>query len=156
MRLSCLITLFALGVACGGKTEGDPERVSADNVTNLDAGHFVRTTQNGQYIVDVQFKPAIPKMGELFSVYATVKDRAGEPVEAGVVVLDARMPQHDHGMETDPIADKGTCEGDVCSHPGGVFFSEGFKFHMAGSWTVTVDVQGPRGPDSTSFAYEML
>jgi hypothetical protein len=33
--------------------------------------------------------------------------------------------------------------------------TSGFKFHMAGAWTITVDVAGPRGVDSTSFVYPM-
>ena len=71
------------------------------------------------------------------------------------------MPQHNHGMETDPIDLPGVCPPQVadpaaCPHPEGRYRTEGFKFHMPGAWTVTAEVRGARGPDSTSFVVEVL
>lgn len=116
-----------------------------------------KETQLHRYLVDVRLEPDPPPMGELFEVVATVKTPEGEPVEDARVALDALMPQHGHGMATDPEDDPGECAADgACKHPKGEYRARGFKFHMGGAWTVTVDVQGgPRGPDSTSFVYEM-
>lgn len=123
-----------------------------------------KLTQSGQYFVSLEMTPAPPGMGELFRVSATLKDKDRVPIEDAQVVLAARMPQHNHGMETDPIADPGLCPSAPadpgapavrCTHASGVYSYDGFKFHMGGEWTITVDVAGPRGPDSTSFVYDM-
>jgi hypothetical protein len=115
------------------------------------------TTQSGTYELSVVFDPPAPEMGALFDVVATVVDRrTKEPLVQGKVTLNARMPQHGHGMETDPAQDAGACDKDpTCPHEGGVFRTKGFKFHMGGEWTVTVEVVGASGTDSTSFVYEL-
>jgi hypothetical protein len=114
-----------------------------------------RTTQNGRYKISLETRPDVPPRGELFVVVAHFTELDGTPIEDGKVSLDARMPQHNHGMMTDPIDDPGKCDatGANCRHAGGVYETSGFKFHMGGEWTITVDVVGPRGSDSTSFAF---
>lgn len=114
-----------------------------------------RTTQSGRYRVSLETTPDLPPRGELFRVTAVLTEPNGTPIEDGKVALDARMPQHNHGMMTDPIDDLGQCDpaGVNCKHPGGRYEASGFKFHMGGEWTITVDVVGPRGPDNTSFVY---
>lgn len=140
-------------LACGGKAE-QVSQVAPEEPMPMSAE---RQTQAGLYTVKVTSSPEIPKMGELFTVQAVVTDRYDRPMEGGKVILDARMPHHNHGMETKPIEDEGTCDDEgVCLHPGGVFTSEGFKFHMGGEWTITIAVNGPLGTDTTSFVYEML
>jgi hypothetical protein len=115
-----------------------------------------RWTQGRKYQITLDMHPNPPPMGELFEVRARLLDRAGEPIEDAKVRLDARMPQHDHGMMTDPIDDPGICDGDGrCRHPDGAYTTRGFKFHMGGEWTILVTVEGPLGPDNTSFVYDM-
>ncbi len=115
-----------------------------------------RPTQGGKYKVDLAITPDPPPMGELFRVDAVVSNKDGTPLDGGKVKLNALMPQHGHGMATEPQMDPGQCdENKVCKHPDGKYWAEGFKFHMGGEWTITVEVEGPLGPDSTSFVYEM-
>ena len=120
-----------------------------------------KPTQSGRYLVGLDFVPETPPSGELFTVRATFTEKDGTPIDDGSVKLNARMPQHNHGMMTDPVNDPGVCPGVAlpaagdCKHPGGLYETSGFKFHMGGQWTITVDVVGPRGPDSTSFVYDM-
>ncbi len=119
-------------------------------------GPWTRPTQSGLYVVALSFDPSAPEVGALFRAEARVTSRDGTPLEAGKVALDARMPQHNHGMETDPVDLPGVCDAaGACTHPGGLFQTDGFKFHMPGAWTVTVEVTGPRGPDTTSFVVEV-
>jgi hypothetical protein len=118
-----------------------------------------KVTQSGRYKVGLELIPDPPKLGELFVVHAAFTELNGTPIEDGQVKLNARMPQHNHGMETDPQNDPGICDqalanGATCKHPGGIYETTGFKFHMGGPWTITVDVVGPRGADSTSFVYD--
>lgn len=116
-----------------------------------------RTTQSGRYTLELSFDPPEPPMGELFAVEAVVRTRTGEPLETGSVTLDARMPQHNHGMMTDPVDLPASCpEGGSppCPRPEGRYRTEGFKFHMTGEWTITAQVDGPLGSDSTSFVFD--
>jgi hypothetical protein len=135
--------VLLLALACGGPTVPS-------------AWNDPKPTQLERYEVALAVTPDPPPLGELFSVDATVRFLDGQPLEDGTVKLDARMPQHGHGMQTDPVADPGVCDANgKCKHPGGHYHVDGFKFHMAGDWTITVDVNGPEGPDSTSFVYGM-
>lgn len=154
-----LLALVALA-AC---TAPAPRPSAAER--NVDYGAAKRT-QAGRYLVGLQLEPEPPPLGELFQAKATVAFSDGLPIETAQVVLDARMPQHDHGMETRPRVRPGACEADTdtdgdtdrpatCRHPGGVYVADGFKFHMSGAWTVLVQVDGPKGPDSTTFVYQM-
>jgi hypothetical protein len=116
-----------------------------------------RWTQSGRYLLDIRLLPDPPPLGELFQVEVTVRTSEGLPIETAKVKVDARMPQHNHGMETRPRTRPGECSPEgVCRHPGGVYVVDGFKFHMTGTWTVTVEVDGPKGPDSTSVPYDLV
>lgn len=166
MRSWIVVTSVVVG-ACAGAPAEQPAGVPAPQVEQPapapappeGAAVFTGSTQSGTYDLEVRFDPPSPALGSLFDVVATVRDRrANAPLEAGKVTLDARMPQHNHGMQTDPIDDAGTCDTPAdaattptCTHPGGVYRTKGFKFHMDGEWTVTVEVLGPNGPDTTSF-----
>lgn len=198
-----LLTVMLLGgAACTGST-------SSSVPAPLDEP---RATQVGRYRVSLDLEPDPPKLGELFRVQARVTLPDGRPVETAKVVLDARMPQHEHGMETRPRLREGVCAGaadpgteamvsseatkvsspagggddtsvaartarstadtDVpahraadappdaaegsdrlCRHPEGRYIFDGFKFHMAGEWTMLIQIDGPAGPDSTSMRY---
>ncbi|MBA2320862.1 MAG: FixH family protein [Deltaproteobacteria bacterium] len=140
--------ILAIALACGSPS-------ATNDPVEPPAWGAARTTQNGKYEVTLVTEPDPPVRGELFEVSARFTELDGTPIEDGKVSLDARMPQHNHGMMTDPVDDPGHCDaaGAKCTHPGGVYEASGFKFHMGGEWTITVDVVGPRGPDSTSFVY---
>jgi hypothetical protein len=71
---------------------------------------------------------------------------SGQPLNSATVTIDGGMPEHNHGMPTQPIV---TPLGD------GNFRAEGMKFQMPGWWTVTVTVADTVGPgdrvDSATF-----
>lgn len=144
--------LFPLWLCLGALACGSREPVPAESPSF----GAERPTQLKRYHVALRFEPDPPPMGELFQVVATVTAPDGTPVEDAKVTIDARMPQHAHGMETDPVVEAGACDAaGSCRHPGGEYRASGFKFHMGGDWTLLVDVSGPRGIDSTSFVYPM-
>ncbi|MCB9759293.1 MAG: FixH family protein [Alphaproteobacteria bacterium] len=114
-------------------------------------------TQRGLYRVELAFTPEPPPLSRLFEVQATVRDaRGGAPVTDAVVAIDAQMPDHGHGMSTQPVNEPPPgCAEAPCTHPDGVYRTTGMKFHMPGRWTVSVDVQGPAGSDRAVIPYEM-
>ena len=115
-----------------------------------------RSTQVGRYLVQLDLDPEPPPLGELFRVHATVTLPDGRAVETANVNVDARMPQHEHGMETRPRLRTGECaEEQPCRHANGLYIFDGFKFHMGGNWTFLIEIEGPAGPDSTSLVYRV-
>jgi len=142
--------LLLLLAACGTSASVDaPDAVPAFGAQ--------KWTQSHQYQVSLTLDPDPPPMSELFAVQAVLLDRVGDPIEDATVSLNAQMPQHGHGMMTSPRDEPGAdCDASgVCTHAGGVYRTTGFKFHMAGAWTVTADIVGPNGRDDVSFLYEM-
>ncbi len=144
MRQLALVLFIA---ACsGGSTQPEAAEVFGAE----------RETQSGAYLVSVAFDPAPPGMSDLFTARATVKDSAGEPIEDASVSLNAMMPHHGHGMMTSPRDEPGVCDDEgTCTHPGGIYETSGFKFHMGGPWTVVVVVTGPNGVDDVTYIYDM-
>jgi hypothetical protein len=115
------------------------------------------TTKQGAYVLDWGPQPDPIVAGELFTVRVSLRDAAtGAPVEDATVQVDARMPQHGHGMATRPEDDRGSCDGaGRCLHPGGVYLTRGMKFHMPGEWTLSFQVDGPRGRDHGDARYAL-
>ncbi|MEN9317184.1 MAG: hypothetical protein RIS35_3577 [Pseudomonadota bacterium] len=76
-----------------------------------------------------------PRVGEPFRVaFAVCPSGATEAPPR--VDIDARMPEHRHGMNYTPSV--------VVTGPGR-FAAEGLVFHMPGRWTLSFDVRGPQG-----------
>jgi hypothetical protein len=142
-----MILVFAVLLGCSGTPGGTAGSTGAAPQAPAAAAASV-PTRNGLYRVEWHTVPDPIVLSELFEVEATVTDKAGNPVEDGTVRIDARMPQHGHGMATRPEDDPGECDAaGKCRHPGGVYRTRGMKFHMPGDWTVTFDVVGPAGED---------
>lgn len=76
-----------------------------------------------------------PRVGEPFRIGFTVCPAAGADTPARVEV-DARMPEHRHGMNYAPS---------VATVAPGRFVADGLLFHMPGRWTLSFDVRGPDG-----------
>ena len=138
-----LVALLLLACSGGGEAEATKDWGAR------------RPSQQVRYEVEMALDPAEPALGELLMARATVYLRTGEVVPNANVTLDARMPQHEHGMETRPIPRPGACppEGGRCLFADGIYEADGFKFHMAGAWTLNVDIDGPNGRDNASFIY---
>lgn len=139
MSRSSLAMLVVTGLAGGCSTPEPVEPVQR-------SWGAEKLTQVQRYRVEMALDPEPPELGELFVAKARVSLPDGTRVPTAVVTLDARMPQHDHGMETRPVMRDGVDEA-------GWYVADGFKFHMGGDWTLYVRIEGPGGPDSTTFVY---
>ena len=67
-----------------------------------------------------------------------VENDNGEIVNGAIVSVTGGMPEHNHGLPTDPRMTESLGDGD--------YLLEGMRFHMSGYWelTVTVDAGGRR------------
>lgn len=89
----------------------------------------------GRYAVVVETRPSPVPLNEPFEAVVRVTPRT-PPSAPLAVEVDARMPEHFHGMNR--VA-RTTAQAD------GTFRAEGLLFHMPGRWELYVDVtEGPR------------
>ncbi len=135
------LALFALTglIACGDGSDsggGDDELV-IDESTEL-------ATDGGSYFISYTSDPSPIPENDYFTLTVSVYDNTDQTTlvaDAGVTI-DATMPQHGHGMTTQPI---------VTGYGDGTFLVEGMLFHMGGYWQIIVDVDGPMGAETATF-----
>ena len=87
--------------------------------------------------------PATIAAGEHFEVFFALCPKGGfQPARR--IKLDARMPEHRHGMNYRPSIVR------IDPPAGGSYRSEGWMFHMPGRWEILFEVDGERLTDSVS------
>ena len=122
--------LTILLVACTATNNAVSDPVSS--APAAPTGHEV-SSNAGNYRVIYNARPESIPSGELFGLSVWILDASsGEVAEDVELVVDASMPQHQHGMNVRP------------SHSmdeSGEHHVDGMLFHMPGAWTVTFDLE---------------
>ena len=77
-----------------------------------------------------QTVPAVIALGRHFSIDAVVCGDGGPPPR--LTGVDARMPEHRHGMNYRPT---------VSPRDGGRYVADGLLFHMPGRWEVSFEIE---------------
>lgn len=67
----------------------------------------------------------------------------GKPVENASITLNGGMPQHGHGLPTEPVVSQYLGNGD--------YLVEGMKFQMTGWWVVNFYVNAGGKSDQVTF-----
>jgi hypothetical protein len=67
----------------------------------------------------------------------------GTPVHGATFAVGGGMPQHGHGLPTQPRVTPEVADG--------TYQLDGMKFSMPGWWEVKLDIQGPQGTDKVTF-----
>ncbi len=89
-------------------------------------------SMRGTYQVEYVTQPEVVGLNEPFSIEVLVRRSDGKQLDASLnLVVDARMPQHRHGMNRKPIKTK---------LAPGKYRVEGMLFHMPGSWELYFDI----------------
>ncbi len=93
----------------------------------------VLTSSDGAYHLRYQITPIPLKLQQTFAIKVAVFTDAAmtQAAEDITLTVDGRMPQHRHGMNTEPVVRPMTV---------GVFEVEGMLFHMAGRWQLIFDI----------------
>lgn len=105
------------------------------------------TSSWGGFHVEYRPRPDPIPLNELFGLSVRVyegSDRA-RPAADATVTVDARMPEHNHGMTLEPR---------VVSEGEGRFRVEGLLFHMPGRWELYVDIT--RGTEMERATFEVI
>jgi len=67
----------------------------------------------------------------------------GTPVRGASFAVDGGMPQHGHGLPTQPRVTR--------ELEAGTYQIDGMKFSMTGWWEIKLAIQGPQGADKVTF-----
>ena len=76
-----------------------------------------------------------------------VEDINGQPISDAEISIDGGMPEHDHGLPSQPQVAHDTGAGD--------YLVEGMKFHMIGAWTVTITITHGNISDQVTFNLDL-
>ncbi len=83
------------------------------------------------------------RVRRLQAVPVLITDAKGLPVEGAVISVDGGMPQHGHGLPTQPRVTRAL--------GAGLYEIEGVRFNMGGWWELKLAIDSPAGADSVTF-----
>jgi hypothetical protein len=110
--------------------------------TDLDLS-LDKNSATGMYRVALVPPAQASAINQMHSWQVKLATPDGSPVHGAKFVVGGGMPQHGHGLPTQPRV---TREG-----ADGTYALEGMKFSMPGWWEVKLDIQGPPGADKVTF-----
>ena len=131
VRGMAAVLLGAGLLACSAESDGtdtetgtDTEGYDLSRVVNSDGGSYTLS-----YAPDPDPIPPVSN----FALLLTLTDSAsGDPVLGADLELDATMPEHNHGMNTQPP---------VTEENGGEYRVDGMQFHMSGHWQMEFQIR---------------
>lgn len=101
-----------------------------------------RPSANALYTATLQPAEAL-RPRKLQTVQVALKDATGQAVDGAAITIDGGMPQHGHGLPTQPRVTRALGSG--------VYVIEGVRFNMGGWWEFKVAIAGKAGTDTVTF-----
>ncbi len=102
-----------------------------------------RASNAGLYRVSYEPRRGPIAVNQIHAWTIHVETADGQPVEGATITVDGDMPQHGHGLPTEPQVTE--------ELGGGDYLVEGLKFHMPGWWVVDYTVTAGGQTDSVRF-----
>ncbi len=110
--------------------------------TSLDMSNS-RLSDNGLYRVSWASDPSSPPLNQIHAWTIHIETAEGQPVAGAEVSVSGGMPQHGHGLPTNPQVTQDLGNGD--------YLVEGMKFQMPGWWEVRFDITAAGQNDTIIF-----
>jgi len=133
--LSGVLVLAACDARAAGKHDIEPPAKS-------EFGLGPRASVGGRYTAVLQSsQPLRPR--QLQTILVVVTDSAGHTVDDATIAIDGGMPQHGHGLPTQPRVTKNLGSG--------VYEIGGVRFNMGGWWEFSLDITSVIGSDKVTF-----
>jgi hypothetical protein len=104
---------------------------------------LAKPTDQGLYRASVEPGLSPITVGTMHGWVVQITTPDGNPVDHARIAVDGGMPQHGHGLPTEPEVSADLGEGR--------YQVEGMKFNMPGWWVVNLSVDGPDGADTVTF-----
>jgi hypothetical protein len=101
-----------------------------------------RVSANKTYTATLQPQEPL-RVRKLQTVPVLITDSQGHPVEHAIISVDGGMPEHGHGLPTQPHVKR--------TLGGGVYEIEGVRFNMGGWWELKLAVDSAAGVDTVTF-----
>ena len=101
-----------------------------------------RTSSSGLYTAVLQPTESL-RPRKLQTVQVALTDAKGQSVDGAVITVDGGMPQHGHGLPTQPRVTKALGNGE--------YVIEGVRFNMGGWWELKLAIAGKEGTDTVTF-----
>ena len=138
------LTVAVVGVVMGSAACGHLAMLvggGAERPAATEFGHGPRTSSKHLYVAVLQ--PSQPlRLRQLQTIPVRIVDGDGRPVEGAAVKIDGGMPEHGHGLPTQP---RSRAVG------GGLYEIEGVRFNMGGWWELKLAIESPAGIDNVTF-----
>ncbi|HEX9939028.1 MAG TPA: FixH family protein [Longimicrobium sp.] len=139
MRTGVAAAALLLATGCMMMGNGHPRPADSE------FGMGPRTSAGGRYQATLE-SPDPLRVRRMHTVRLRVMS-AGAPVEGATITVDGGMPQHGHGLPTQPRVTRAL--------GGGTYQVEGLKFNMGGWWEVKFRIASAAGTDSVTFNLDL-
>jgi len=116
--------------------------VVAKRPAETEFGLGPRASANQKYTATLQPREPL-RLRRLQTVPVRITDAAGRPVEQASFTVDGGMPEHLHGLPTQPRIGR--------SLGNGVYEIDGVRFSMGGWWEFKLAIDSPAGADRVTF-----
>ena len=130
-------------VGCVALTmEHDSKGTHAVRPATSEFGFGPRASAGQRYAATLQPRQPL-RVRQLEAVPVLITDATGRPIEGARISVDGGMPQHGHGLPTQPKVRR--------ELGAGVYEIEGLRFNMGGWWELKLAVESPVGADTITF-----
>ena len=102
-----------------------------------------RLSENGLFNVSYIASTGTVPVNQLHQWTLHIETADGQPVENATITVDGDMPQHGHGLPTQPRVTKNLGNGD--------YLVDGMKFQMGGWWVMDFNVTADGQTDAVHF-----
>ena len=101
----------------------------------------------GDPVVTYSTPDGPPEINQMHSWILHIETAASDKIEGAQILVTGGMPEHDHGLATEPrvTADLG----------GGDYRLEGLRFHMQGSWEIVLTITTDKGSSTVTIALQL-
>ncbi len=136
--------LLMLAAAIGGCAGAAAPAMQMSSNAPADTDFATARASDGG-LFQVSYTPALEPIAinELHQWTLHVETAEGVPVDDAVIAVSGGMPEHNHGMPTEPQVTEALGNGD--------YRVEGMQFQMGGWWTITFVIDAAGQQDSVTF-----
>ncbi len=103
------------------------------------------TSDRFQVSFESELKPIV--INQIHQWIIQVQTLDGVPVSKAEISIDGGMPDHDHGLPTDPQVTEDLGDGR--------YRVEGLRFHMQGQWELKITIQADNMEDVVTISLEL-
>ena len=115
---------------------------SAERPAASEFGLGPRTSASGAYVATIETSQPL-HVRRMQSVKLTIRSADDAPVDGATITVDGGMPEHGHGLPTEPRVTRNL--------GAGVYQVEGLKFNMGGWWELKFRISSAAGTDTVTF-----